>query len=312
MQNDNSIVYYNSVNEYIIKTFGHKLYKIPIYGGFTCPNRDGTLDSRGCIFCSSFGSGDFVQGKKENITKQIELGKKKISDKFKVTSENGRYIAYFQAFTNTYGPIDDLREKYLEAINNDDIALISIATRPDCISDEVISLLLEINKIKPVWIELGLQTSKLSSIDYIRRCYDNEVYEKAIIKLYNAGISHIITHIIIGLPNESKEDIVTTCRYVTDIIKSNGFDESRFGFKFQLLHILKNTDLATDYYNGKVRVLSLEEYIDILKECIRNMPNNSIVHRITGDGDKKILIEPLWSGNKKHVLNEIKKTIKAK
>lgn len=311
MQIKQPITYY-SVNNYLFDTFGYKLYKIPINGGFTCPNRDGTLDTRGCIFCSNMGSGDFIQGKNLDINEQIDLGIEYISKKFPVTKNEKRYIAYFQSYTNTYSDIEDLKNKYTKAIENDNVAVLSIATRPDCISDEVIDLLKEMNQKKPVWVELGLQTTKASSIKYIRRCYENEVYKESLIKLYNAGISQIITHIILGLPYETKNDILDTVKYVTSIILENGYNESNFGFKFQLLHVLKGTDLAKDYENNLFETLSLDEYIDILYDCILNIPEKSVVHRITGDGNKKYLIAPLWSTDKKKVLNKIKEIIKSK
>ena len=309
MSNENIIEYY-SLNSYLKNTYGYKLYKVPINGGFTCPNRDGSKDTRGCIFCSKYGSGDFIQSKQLSITQQINDGIDFISAKFKINDKKGRYIAYFQAYTNTYSSIDDLKQKYYEAVSNENIGIVSIATRPDCLDDEVLKLIEEINEIKPVWVELGLQSTKQETIDYIRRCYENIEYDNAIKNLYSINISQIITHIILGLPYETEDDMVNTTLYVSDLIKNNCYNPSRFGYKFQLLHVLKGTDLEKEYLDGKFNTLSSDEYIDILKKCLSVISQESVVHRLTGDGDKKLLISPLWSGNKKKVLNDINKSIK--
>lgn len=285
---------YYSFNQYLRNKFGCKVYKISINGGFTCPNRDGTIDTRGCIFCSAGGSGDFAESPFLSITQQIENGKKRVEKKIK----NGKYIAYFQAFTNTYAPIDVLREKYFEAVNHPDIVMLSIATRPDCLSSEVLNLLNEINKIKPVMVELGLQTIHEKTAKYIRRGYSLNVYDEAVRNLKNIGIN-IVVHIIIGLPFESKEDILESVKYVCD----SGID----GIKLQLLHILKGTDLEKDYQNGLFSALSMEEYLDIIKSCVEIIPKNIVIHRLTGDGAKMDLIAPLWSADKKKVLNAINK-----
>lgn len=285
---------YYSFNQYLRDKFGCKVYKISINGGFSCPNRDGTIDTRGCIFCSAGGSGDFAESPSLSITQQIENGKKRVEKKIK----SGKYIAYFQAFTNTYGPIDVLREKYFEAVNHPDIVMLSIATRPDCLSSEVLNLLNEINKIKPVMVELGLQTIHEKTAKYIRRGYSLNVYDEAVRNLKNIGIN-IVVHLIIGLPFESKEDILESVKYVCD----SGID----GIKLQLLHILKGTDLEKDYQNGLFSALSMEEYLDIIKSCVEIIPKNIVIHRLTGDGAKKDLIAPLWSADKKKVLNAINK-----
>ncbi len=285
---------YYSFNQYLRDKFGCKVYKISINGGFTCPNRDGAIDTRGCIFCSAGGSGDFAESPSLSITQQIENGKKRVEKKIK----SGKYIAYFQAFTNTYGPIDVLREKYFEAVNHPDIVMLSIATRPDCLSSEVLSLLKEINKIKPVMVELGLQTIHEKTAKYIRRGYSLNVYDEAVRNLKNIGIN-IVVHLIIGLPFESKEDILESVKYVCD----SGID----GIKLQLLHILKGTDLEKDYQNGLFSALSMEEYLDIIKSCVEIIPKNIVIHRLTGDGAKMDLIAPLWSADKKKVLNAINK-----
>lgn len=285
---------YYSFNQYLRDKFGCKVYKISINGGFSCPNRDGTIDTRGCIFCSAGGSGDFAESPSLSITQQIENGKKRVEKKIK----SGKYIAYFQAFTNTYGPIDVLREKYFEAVNHPDIVMLSIATRPDCLSSEVLNLLNEINKIKPVMVELGLQTIHEKTAKYIRRGYSLNVYDEAVRNLKNIGIN-IVVHLIIGLPFESKEDILESVKYVCD----SGID----GIKLQLLHILKGTDLEKDYQNGLFSALSMEEYLDIIKSCVEIIPKNIVIHRLTGDGAKMDLIAPLWSADKKKVLNAINK-----
>lgn len=285
---------YNSLNNYLRNKFGKKVYKISIDGGFTCPNRDGKISTGGCIFCSAKGSGDFATSKSLSITQQIEQGKERVRSKTKDNS----FIAYFQAFTNTYAPIDVLESKFTEAINHKDIVALSVATRPDCVDEEVLSLLEKLNKIKPVWVELGLQTIKESSVDYIRRGYENSVYVDTATKLRNIGIE-VITHIILGLPNENKLDMLRSvdfaCKYSD-------------GIKLQLLHILKGTDLLKDYEDSKFNALTMEQYIDILCDAVSIIPKNVVVHRLTGDGDKKILVAPLWSGNKKVVLNTINKT----
>lgn len=283
---------YLSLNKYLRETFGDKVYKISLNAGFTCPNRDGKIDTRGCIFCSKGGSGDFAESAEKSITEQIELGKKRVENKIK----SGKYIAYFQAFTNTYAPVEVLREKFYEAIHHKDIVALSIATRPDCLGSDVIQLLDELNKIKPVFVELGLQTIHKESADYIRRGYALSVYDKAVENLKKIGIN-IVVHIILGLPNESKADMLESVQYVCD----SGIN----GIKLQLLHILKNTDLADEYHLGNVKPLSLNEYLDIIKACVEIIPKNIVIHRLTGDGAKKDLIAPLWSADKKKVINAI-------
>lgn len=283
---------YYSLNNYLKDTFGCKVYKISLNAGCTCPNRDGTIDTRGCIFCSNGGSGDFAESSSLSISQQIDAGKQRVASKIK----SGRYIAYFQAFTNTYGDIEMLKKKYYEAVNHQDIVAVSIATRPDCLSDEILSLLNEINMIKPVFVELGLQTIHEASAMYIRRGYSLSVYDEAVKNLKKIGVN-IVVHLIIGLPNENKEDILESVRYVCSS-KVNGI-------KLQLLHVLKNTDLADDYLAGKFKTLEFEEYLDIIKSCVEIIPNDIVIHRLTGDGAKKDLIAPLWSADKKRVLNAI-------
>lgn len=284
------------LNDYLVEKFGCKVYKIALSGGFTCPNRDGTLGKSGCIFCSEGGSGEFAEDSALSITEQIELGKERISSKIKT----GKHIAYFQSFTGTYAPIERLTKLYKEAIEHPNVVALSIATRPDCLPSEVVELLSKLNRIKPVWVELGLQTIHERTAEYIRRGYQVDVYDTAVKTLKEHGIE-VITHVILGLPGETKEDMLSTVRHVCDM-ESNGI-------KLQLLHVLKNTDLAKEYEAGKVKILSEDEYIDILRDCVRIIPDSVVIHRLTGDGDKKILIAPMWSADKKHVLNRIKKEV---
>lgn len=239
---------YYSFNQYLRSTFGCKVYKISINAGFTCPNRDGTLGTGGCIFCSKGGSGDFAESSALSVTRQIENGKERVKNKIK----DGKYIAYFQAFTNTYAPTEILRSKFFEAAAHPDIAAVSVATRPDCLPDEVISLLAELNAVKPVFVELGLQTIHKKTADYIRRGYELDVYDDAVKRLKIAGLNTVV-HIIIGLPGETKKDMLETVEYVCE----SGID----GIKLQLLHVLKDTDLEKEYHSGKFSVLSLDEYI---------------------------------------------------
>lgn len=286
---------YTTLNSYLKNKFGCKVYKLAIDGGFTCPNRDGTLGTRGCIFCSRGGSGEFAESKEKSVTQQIDDGKKRVEKKIK----DGKYIAYFQAFTNTYAPVCKLKSLYTEAINHPDIVALSIGTRPDCLGNDVLELLDEMNKIKPVFVELGLQTIHENTAQYIRRGYPLEVYDKAVDDLHKIGIN-VVTHLIIGLPGESEQDILQSVEYVC---------QKTDGIKLQLLHILEGTDLADEYRECKVDVLSLEEYTSIIKHCVEIIPDNVVIHRLTGDGAKKDLIAPLWSADKKHVLNTINKAI---
>ena len=291
-----SIRYY-SLNQYLQDTFGYKVYKIALNAGFTCPNRDGTIDTRGCIFCSAGGSGEFAGDAKKSITEQIEDGKNRIARKIK----KGKYIAYFQAYTNTYAPLSRLRTVYQEAIEHPDIEVLSIATRPDCLSNEVLDLLSEMNSIKPVWVELGLQTIHEKSAEYIRRGYPLSVYDEAVQNLKKRGLQ-VITHVILGIPGESREDMRRTVSYVCE----SGTD----GIKLQLLHVLAGTDLEKEYRNGKISVMNEEEYVDLLKDLLQIIPDHIVIHRLTGDGAKKDLIAPLWSANKKEVLNRIRKELR--
>lgn len=287
----------NTLNSYLRDTFGEKVYKLSIDLGLSCPNRDGTLGTRGCIFCHN-GSSHFASTE-GSVAEKLERAKEKIAQK----SDAKKFIAYFQSFTNTYGDIDFLRESYTTAIERDDICAISIATRPDCLSDEVLSLLYELNRIKPVWVELGLQTSNEQSAEYIRRCYKNDVYKNAVKALREGGIE-VITHLILGLPNETVEDMLNSVDFAVEC--------GTTGIKLQLLHILRGTDLCDDFLSGRFSALSLEEYIDILFKCIERIPENIVLHRITGDAPKAHLVAPLWSGDKKNVLNTINRELKAR
>lgn len=291
-----------TLNDYCRETFGEKLYKISLNGGFTCPNRDGTLGSRGCIFCSAGGSGDFAEDPHASITAQIEAGKKKVEKKMK---SGGHYIAYFQAYTNTYAPLERLEALFTAAISHPDIRVLSVATRPDCIPEETVALLARLNRIKPVWVELGLQTIHEESARYIRRGYPLAIYEDALRRLKEAGLT-VITHVILGLPGETREDMLETIKYLAKGIKDTRTD----GIKLQLLHVLRNTDLAEDYLAGRFSVMTLEEYLPLLADCVRRLPPDIVVHRITGDGPKNLLLAPLWTGNKRLVLNAITRYFK--
>lgn len=286
-----------TTTDFCKKEYGQKLYKISLNGGFTCPNRDGSKGVNGCIFCSEGGSGDFSipYNDEEAIMKE----KEKLSKKYK----GDKYIAYFQAFSNTYipdGDVERLRNIYLSVINREDVAVLSIATRPDCLNDRIYEILKELNEIKPVWVELGLQTTKTESVKYIRRGYETKIYDEAIERLNEIGI-HTITHVILFLPGETMEDMKSTVRHVTEV-KSKGI-------KLQLLHVLKNTDLAYEYEKTPFKIPSLDEYIEALKTCVDLIPEDMVVHRLTGDPPRKLLIEPKWAANKKVVLNAIKDSL---
>ena len=279
-------VMYRTANEYYKEKFGCKVYKLSIDAGFTCPNRDGSVSTGGCIFCSALGGGEFAEHE-GSVALQLEKAKLRVAAKIK----EGKYIAYFQSFTNTYAPYERLKALFYEAIAPDYIVGLNIATRPDCLPDSTIGLLKELNAIKPVTVELGLQTADDQVAAYCNRGYETAVYAHAVRRLQAAGLE-VITHIIIGLPND---DPVATTRFAV----SQGTD----GVKFHLLHILKNTRLAEEYALGKVQPLSLESYAERLKACIAVLPEQVVVHRITGDGAKKDLIAPMWSADKKKTLN---------
>ena len=285
-----------AMNDYCREKFGKKLYKLSLDGGFTCPNRDGTKGTGGCIFCSSSGSGDFAEYGND-INTQIENAKKRVAAK----NKDGGYIAYFQSFTSTYAPIQRLRKLFTEAINHPDVDVLSVATRPDCLPDETVRLLGELNRIKPVWVELGLQTSKKESISYIGRCYENEEYSDAVKRLHEAGI-YVITHIILGLPSETAEDMKNTLIFALE----NKTD----GVKLQLLHVLSDSRLFSEHEKGVFQTLSRAQYLEILMSLIPLIPDEVAVHRLTGDGSKKTLVSPLWSADKKAVLNSVNRIVR--
>lgn len=283
---------YHSLDYYLKQTYGEKLYKISLDGGMTCPNRDGTCGNQGCIFCSEGGSGDFAGDRRMSITEQIEAGKAQSIKKHTGSS----YIAYFQAYTNTYAPLSYLDEIFTEAIEHPDIRILSIATRPDCLGKDTLSLLDRLNKKKPVWVELGLQTIHEETAQFIRRGYTLPVFESAIQKLRNIGVS-VIVHTILSLPGETTEMMLDTIRYLNT--------KDIQGIKLQLLHILKHTDLADYYEHTPFTLPTLEEYCGLLGKCVCNLRPDIVIHRLTGDGPKPLLIAPLWSGNKRKVLNTI-------
>lgn len=295
---------YYSLDYYLKNTFGEKIYKVSLDGGMTCPNRDGTLDTRGCIFCSAGGSGDFAAPRCDSVTEQINHA---ISGIRKAKTVGTHFIAYFQSYTNTYASIQYLRKIFTEAITHPDIVALSIATRPDCLGKDVLDLLEELNHIKPVWVELGLQTIHESTATFIRRGYSLPVFETAVAQLNQRNID-VIVHIIIGLPFESKDDLLATISYLGNLSFGTKDTPSIQGIKLQLLHVLSDTDLAD--YLDQIKILSLEEYIDLVILCIEHLPQNIVIHRITGDGPKKLLLAPTWSSHKKAVMNAIHKALK--
>lgn len=277
--------HFYSVNEYLKGTYGVKMYKLALNGGMNCPNRDGLIDTRGCIFCSAGGSGDFA-------CTNVDDAKKLISNKY--TGNN--FIAYFQSYTNTYADVSYLRNLFMPVINNPDVKILSIATRPDCLDDSVITLLDELNKIKPVWIELGLQTIHKKTSDYIRRGYELDIFTDAVKRLNNSDIK-VIVHMILGLPGESDEMMLDTARFIAN--------SGAWGIKLQLLHVLIGTDLADDYNNHLFETMTMDNYIRLIGRIIELLPPDMVIHRLTGDGPKKILIAPLWSADKKRVHNSL-------
>lgn len=288
---------YYSLNYYLKETFGEKVFKISLDAGCTCPNRDGTLDTRGCIFCSKGGSGDFASSRRLSISEQIEDGKERLSKKFK-----GRYyIAYFQAFTNTYGDWDYLKSLYEEAANHPDIVGISIATRPDCLTEDMCRFFEDLKQKVHVWIELGLQSIHENSARFMRRGYSLVVYDQAIQLLTSYNID-VIVHLILGLPNESREDVLETVKYITK--------QPIQGIKLQLLQVLKETDLADIYHRGDYSPLDFDSYLDILLNCISHIPDHIVIHRLTGDAPWKLLIAPAYSTDKKNNMNKILRAFK--
>lgn len=283
---------YHSFDYMLKERFSCKIYKTALNGGMTCPNRDGTLGERGCIFCSQGGSGDFAGDRRDSITEQINKQAEKLAQKRNASA----FIAYFQAYTNTYAPVDYLRKIYTEAINHPQVAAVSIGTRPDCLGPDVLALLEELNQIKPVWIELGLQTIHERTAAYIRRGYPLSCFEEAVKALRQRDLE-VIVHTILGLPGESRQDILETMEYL------NHRDIQ--GIKLQLLHVLKGTDLALDYLEGRFSVYTMEEYLDVLIDCLEHLSPDIVIHRLTGDGPKDLLMAPLWSSKKRTVLNTL-------
>ena len=289
--------HYYSLNRYLRERFGEKVYKLALDGGMSCPNRDGSLGRGGCIFCSAGGSGDFAQGRCATVAEQLERAKGRIRSK----TGAEQFIAYFQSYTNTYAPVEYLETLFTEAISEPSVAALSIGTRPDCLPDEVVELLARLNRRKPVWVELGLQTIHADTARLIRRGYGLSVYEDAVARLKDAGLT-VIVHVILGLPGEKREQMLQTIDYL-------GGDHRPDGVKLQLLHVLEGTDLAQLWRAGLVRVMEPEEYYDLLCECLRRLPPDMVIHRLTGDGPKRILLAPLWTGDKKRVLNDLNREL---
>lgn len=289
--------YYYSLNEALQERFGEKVYKLTLNAGCTCPNRDGTLGKRGCIFCSAGGSGDFAGNPALSVTQQLDEGRRLLEGKRPVK----KYIAYFQAYTNTYAPVEYLRRIFTEAIEYPGVVALSVATRPDCLGEDVLDLLEELNRQKPVWVELGLQTIHEKTAAFIRRGYPLPVFDKAMAELERRGLETIV-HVILGLPGETKEMMLDTVRYLNHTGAS--------GIKLQLLHILKHTDLADCYEKTGFPVLSLDEYVDLVISCLEVCRPDMVIHRLTGDGPKDLLIAPLWSSAKRQVLNTIHRELK--
>ncbi len=288
-----------TVSDMLLEKYGCKVYKLALQTGCTCPNRDGTKGYGGCIFCSEGGSGDFASPN-ISIDEQIELAKGRVISKFPKRSKDHRYIAYFQSFSNTYDRPDRLEPLFMQAIGHDEIVGLSIATRPDCLPPETLEMLIRLNGIKPVWVELGLQTASAQTAKLINRCYELAEFEEAHAKLKENNICTVV-HMIVGLPGESEEDILNTARYIRDLSPVPD------GIKIQLLHILKGTRLALMYEKDPFHILTLDEYCSLVKKILDILPENIVVHRLTGDGPKRLLIEPEWSADKKCVMNTLRK-----
>lgn len=289
---------YYSLGSYIKNTYGQRLYKLPLSSGATCPNRDGSKGSGGCIFCSEKGSGDYASDGTLSLSDQIRQAKETVGTKF----SDGGYIAYFQSFTATYAPIEHLRRIFWEAVSHPEVKVLSIATRPDCLDEERYELIRDLNREKPVWVELGLQTTKGESVKLINRCYETKEYDDAIKRLNNMGVK-TITHVILGLPGENAGDMLSTVKHAVDM--------GTWGIKLQLLHVLKGTVLAQMYEKGQFNVLTEDEYVRITAECLEIIPQDRVIHRLTGDGPKEILIAPEWSTHKRSVLNHIHHYLKS-
>lgn len=286
--------YYNKLSDNLIEKYGEKVYKLSLDGKMTCPNRDGKISSGGCIFCSKGGSGEFAEPACDDVALQIERAKERVRDKAK-----NKFIAYFQNYTNTYAPINYLEKLFADAILCDDIVALSIGTRPDCLGDDVLALLNRLNKIKPVTVELGLQTIHEKTAEFINRGYKLAVYDKAVCDLKAIGIE-VVTHVILGLPFETKEMMLQTVKYVGAVTD---------GIKLQNLQVLKGTPLSKLYEKGEVTLFERDEYIDLLCDCLSVLPKRVVVHRLTGDPPKNLLIAPKWCADKKGTLNAITKAL---
>ena len=286
-----------TLSEYCLETFGEKLYRLSLNGGMTCPNRDGRCGVRGCIFCSAGGSGEFAGDAALPIPQQIEREKTRVAKKFR----GHGYIAYFQAYTNTYAPVDRLRRLFTQAMEPPEIKALSIATRPDCLGDDVLALLEELSRVKPVWVELGLQSIHPRTAQYIRRGYPLSVFDEAMAALKARGIPRIV-HLILGLPGEREVDMLQSVRYVGNL--------GAEGVKLQMLNVLSGTDLEKEYLAGRVPLMGMDEYVDLIGRCARILPPDIVAHRLTGDGPRRLLIAPLWCLDKKRVLNKINEILK--
>lgn len=286
---------YHSLDYELKRQFGQKIYKVSLDGGMSCPNRDGTVGTGGCTFCSQGGSGGFAVGRTgyPDVWEQIEQAKTRVRRKI---SGEGKYIAYFQSYTNTYAPVDYLRTLFERAITHPDIVALSVGTRPDCLGDEVVALLKELNGQKPVWVELGLQTIHEKTAERIHRGYRLEVFEDAYRRLKEAGLT-VVVHVILGLPGETKEEMLETVDYLGKIPVD--------GIKLQLLHILKGSQMAAEYEKNPFSLMELEEYLNLILTCVARLPQSVVIHRLSGDGAKALLIGPAWSANKKLVLNRM-------
>lgn len=293
-----------TISEELKKEYGQKIYKLSLSTGCSCPNRDGRIGIGGCTFCSEGGSGDFASPFLP-IDEQIRLARARVDQKIpsSVPEKERRYIAYFQSFTNTYGDPERLKNLYLETIKRPEIVILSIGTRPDCLSDKILQMLKELSQIKPVWIELGLQTIHETTAQRIHRGYKLPVFEEAFQKLKAAGLT-VIVHVILGLPGETHEDMYETVQYLSDL------QTKPDGVKLQLLHVLKGTKLADEFEADPFHIMTLEEYANVLVRCLQILPPETIIHRITGDGPKNLLIEPKWSADKKKVLNTLNRAIR--
>lgn len=297
-----------TVSDYLKNQYGQKVYKLSLSSGCTCPNRDGTIGYGGCTFCSEGGSGEFAQGisKPENIDAELEKARQRVLAKLprNAAPEQQKFIAYFQSFTNTYGETGRLRELYQSVLQRDDIAVLSVGTRPDCIDEEKLQLLRELNAIKPVWVELGLQTIHDETAARIHRGYPTQVFEECFRRLKEAGLT-VIVHIILGLPGESEEDMLETVRYLGELAPRLD------GIKLQMLNILKGSQLAEEYDRNPFPQMTLEEYCELVVKCLKLLPEEVVIHRITGDGPKNLLISPMWVTDKKRVINALRRAIEA-